>query len=220
MQKTIAFDIYGTLIDTEDVLTTLQTYLKEQANVVMETWRNKQLEYSFRRGLMNSYVDFSVCTSNALDYACLKHKTPLTADQKKTLLEEYKKLPVFSDVVTTLQRLKQENCQLIAFSNGSKGALTELLTNANILQLFDKVVSVEDVQSFKPSPVVYAHLLTEAASKIENTWLISSNPFDITGASYFGLNTIWVQRTDGSIFDPWEIQPTTIVANLNDIKFI
>ncbi|MCW2119620.1 haloacid dehalogenase type II [Flavobacterium sp. 7A] len=218
MQKTIAFDIYGTLINTESILQSLKIIDAQNATDIMETWRNKQLEYSFRRGLMNSYVDFSVCTANALDYACLKHGSVIDKAQKESLLQEYKKLPVFPDVVSTLEKLHKENIKLVAFSNGSRNAIIELLTNAQILHIFDKIVSVEDVQSFKPSPIVYAHLLKETDSEKSNTWLVSSNPFDITGAGSFGLQTIWVQRSDKSLFDPWEIQPSRIISKLDDIS--
>ena len=63
MKTTLAFDVYGTLIDTRGVLETLEKWLDTgDALSVSKLWREKQLEYSFRRGLMRDYVDFSVCT--------------------------------------------------------------------------------------------------------------------------------------------------------------
>ena len=48
---TIAFDVYGTLIDTDGVVSQLREWIGSQADVFSQTWRSKQLEYSFRRGL-------------------------------------------------------------------------------------------------------------------------------------------------------------------------
>ena len=70
MKYTLAFDVYGTLINTSAVFDSLEQMIGDQAKDFMETWRNKQLEYSFRRGLMNKYTDFSVCTKEALEYCC------------------------------------------------------------------------------------------------------------------------------------------------------
>jgi 2-haloacid dehalogenase len=66
--NTIAFDVYGTLIDTAGVFTLLEKLINTQATLFINTWRAKQLEYSFRRGLMKNYVDFITCTRQSLEY--------------------------------------------------------------------------------------------------------------------------------------------------------
>ena len=190
----------------------------EQAKPFMDTWRNKQLEYSFRRGLMNQFVDFSVCTKDALEYSCLFFKTKLTDAQKNALLNEYKVLPTFPDVKKGLQKLKEEGHKLYAFSNGSANAISNLLVNAKIIDLFDGVVSVEDVQVFKPSPKVYEHFNIKTNSTKETSWLISSNPFDVIGATSYGMKTAWLQRSSDAIFDPWNIEPTTIINTINELS--
>ena len=58
MKYTIAFDVYGTLINTSGVFQLLQKMIGAQALPFMELWRSKQLEYSFRRGLMGVLCRF------------------------------------------------------------------------------------------------------------------------------------------------------------------
>jgi len=65
MKYTLAFDVYGTLIDTSGVFNSLHQMIGEKAKIFMDTLRSKQLKYSFRRGLMNKYTDFSVCTKDS-----------------------------------------------------------------------------------------------------------------------------------------------------------
>lgn len=72
MAINLAFDVYGTLIDTRGVSDILEKKVGALAPTFMDIWRAKQLEYSFRRGLMNVYVDFSECTRNALNFTCLQ----------------------------------------------------------------------------------------------------------------------------------------------------
>ena len=218
MKYTLAFDVYGTLINTSGIFNSLEKMIGDKAKSVMDTWRNKQLEYSFRRGLMNKFIDFSVCTKDALEFSCQTFKVNLSDAQKEALMNEYKVLPAFSDVKKGLQTLKKDGHKLYAFSNGSKNAVSNLLINAEIIDLFDGVVSVEDIKMFKPSPLVYKHFNDKTNSSKLDSWLISSNPFDVIGATAYGFRTAWVQRTQESIFDPWGIEPTTIINSIEELS--
>ncbi|WP_072682009.1 haloacid dehalogenase type II [Arcobacter sp. LA11] len=214
MRPTLAFDVYGTLIDTNAVVTLLEKYIKDKAQLFSQTWRDKQLEYSFRRGLMENYVSFAVCTAQALDYTCDFYKISLTNEQKNELLSIYKVLPAFDEVQESLSKLKAEGFPLYAFSNGKADAVEMLLTQAGIRNLFLGVVSVDDIETFKPSPDVYAHFLQSAKAKANESWLISGNPFDVTGSISAGMNAAWIQRSSDTVFDPWEIKPTMKVNSL------
>ena len=211
---TLAFDVYGTLIDTNGVVDLLETMVGEKAKSFSQTWRDKQLEYSFRRAAMINYVSFAECTSHALDYTCAYYKEPLTQDQKNSLLAIYKVLPAFDEVKLALTTLQKEGYRLFAFSNGQSSAVENLLENAGIKDLFLGIVSVDDIKTFKPSPGAYAHFLRSADVQGEETWLISSNSFDVTGSISAGMKSAWVQRSTDAIFDPWEIKPTIIVNSL------
>ncbi len=217
MTYTLAFDVYGTLIDTTGVFHSLEKIIGSKAKTFVDTWRNKQLEYSFRRGLMDLYADFSVCTNDSLEFCCKKFKTELTEKQKETLMNEYKILPTFPDVKKGLMDLKLAGHKLYAFSNGSHTAIFKLLEHAEIISVFEGIISVEDIQTFKPSPDVYTHFCKKTQSKKSNTWLISSNPFDVIGAVSYGMKSAWIQRGPDSIFDPWGIEPTILINSLTEL---
>jgi len=218
MPTTLAFDVYGTLIDTHGVVTALQGMVGDKAREFSLTWRDKQLEYSFRRALMQNYETFSVCTSQALDYTCAYYKTALSDDQKNALLGLYRVLPAFADVRDGLVQLKEAGFRLFAFSNGAADALETLLRAAGIRDLFLGVVSVDDLKSFKPNPGVYCHFLRRSGSSGDSTWLISSNPFDVIGAISAGVKSAWIRRAPDAIFDPWGIEPTVTVSRLTDLN--
>jgi len=217
MSITLAFDVYGTLIDTHGVVAALQEMVGNKAEKFSRTWRDKQLEYSFRRGLMQNYENFAVCTSDALDYTCTYYKAPLTKEQKNELLGMYRALPAFKDVKEGLARLQAANFRIYAFSNGSADAVEALLTKAGIRDFFLGVVSVDDLKSFKPNPAVYSHFLRRSGASGSSAWLISSNPFDVIGAISAGMKAAWVQRSREAFFDPWGIEPTITVRSLSDL---
>ncbi|MEJ2142831.1 MAG: haloacid dehalogenase type II [Gammaproteobacteria bacterium] len=217
MVKTLAFDIYGTLIDTHGLTLTLQGMTGNKARVFSQLWRDKQLEYSFRRGLMRNYQDFSQCTRDALEYCDLSLGTGLNEQQKQTLLKSYSTLPVFDDVKEGLESLSASDNKLYAFSNGTQSAVEKLLANAGIEKYFIDIVSVDEIKTFKPNPDVYQYFLQCADSQAKESWLISSNAFDITGSISAGMNAAWLQRSPDMIFDPWDIQPTVTITNLQNL---
>ena len=217
MKTTLAFDIYGTLIDTRGVLDELHRLVGDQAPAFSQLWRDKQLEYSFRRGLMKRYDDFAVCTAQALNYCCQVFNTPLSDAGQQQLLAGYQHLPAFADVRQALDRLHAAGYPLVAFSNGSRQTVDALLQQAGLGDLFSDIVSVEEIQSFKPDPDVYYHLLRRIGQPCHTTWLVSGNPFDIIGARNAGLQAAWLKRDDQAVFDPWELEPTATVAGLGEL---
>ena len=217
MAITLAFDVYGTLIDTHGVMVSLEKHVGDKASEFSRTWREKQLEYSFRRGLMQNYENFAVCTSNALDYTSSYFKVPLSRKDKEELMGAYKVLPAFDDVEVGLARAKKAGFRMFAFSNGSADAVETLLKNANIRDYFIGVVSVDEMKSYKPNPGVYSHFLRRAGALGANAWLVSSNPFDVIGAISSGMRAAWIKRSPDALFDPWGIEPTLTVNSLSNL---
>lgn len=217
MAITLAFDVYGTLIDTHGVVVALEKHLGTKASDFSSMWREKQLEYSFRRGLMQNYENFAVCTHDALDYTCAYFKAPLSQKIREELLNAYKVLPAFDDAKEGLFQAKKSGYRLFAFSNGSAEAVEKLLKNADIRKYFIGVVSVDEMKSYKPNPGVYSHFLRKAGALGSDTWLISSNPFDVIGAISSGMWAAWVKRSPDALFDPWGIEPTLTVNGLSNL---
>lgn len=194
---TFAFDVYGTLIDTSGVTGALQKMLraKKKAADFADHWRQKQLEHTFRYGLMAHYRNFRVCTRLALDYCCAAYGAKLSEEQRDELMTAYLQLPAFDDAVAGLQQLKDAGAKMFAFSNGVPADLEDLLTQAGLLEFFVDVVSVDEVNTFKPSIAVYRHFLRRADDmEPSEAWLISGNAFDIAGARAAGWHALWLRR--------------------------
>ena len=119
----LGFDVYGTLIDTAGVTTLLQTMVGDKAVAFSNMWREKQLEYSFRRGLMQNYQHFAVCTRNGLDYTCEALGISLSEKDKTSLMAKYKVLPSFEDVKNSLPKLQDAGFRLEQLAGDSRGEL-------------------------------------------------------------------------------------------------
>lgn len=220
MSIALAFDIYGTLIDPHGVVGELRTHLGDGAAEFSRVWREKQLEYTWRRGLMRCYQNFGVCTRQALDYADEFFATGLDDSVKQSLMLAYRELPAYADVRASLATLKQGDRRLYPFSNGTAEMVDAVLQHAAIDSFFEDVISVDSLHTFKPNPEVYQHVIRIADLPAENCWLVSSNAFDVIGAVSAGMKAAWLKRFDGVVYDPWEIEPTCIIRSLEELPAV
>lgn len=179
-----------------------------------ELWRDKQIEYTFRRALMKEYKDFGVCTRQALVFAARALDIELSEEDQERLIEEYQNLRPFPDVLPGIRALKEKGHTLVAFSNGVEETARTLLDRAGVLSHLQGVISVDDVKTFKPDPEVYHYLALRLDTPPSETWLVSSNPFDVIGAKCAGLRAAWIKRNPDVQFDPWDIEPDLIAPDL------
>lgn len=217
MPHAIGLDIYGTLVDPLAIDEHLRPLVGERAESLSELWRAKQLEYTFRRGLMKKYADFGVCTRQALDFAAKSSGVEFSDDEKAKLMERYQDLRTFPDVVPGLEKMKERRHRLVAFSNGVEATARTLLEQAGVLSRLEAVISVDDVKSFKPDPAVYEYLARRCERPLDEVWLVSGNPFDVIGAKSVGMKAAWVKRRKKTVFDPWGVEPDLIVSDLEHL---
>lgn len=214
MPLTLCFDVYGTLIDPHGVVVELESMVGDEAAAFSNIWRSKQLEYTWRRALMNQYQPFPVCTRQALEFTMHSLGIKLDGAQQRTLIEAYDTLPAYADAKAGLDMLADAGWRLYAFSNGQADAVNRVLQHAGIAHHFHGTVSVDEIQTFKPHPGAYEHMVSRAGGDKACSWLVSSNSFDVGGAVSAGMKAAWIQRDPGLPFDAWEFQPTITLPSL------
>jgi len=213
----LAFDVYGTLIDTAGVVEQLADVVGDRARAFSDAWRQHQLSYAFRRALMRDYVDFGTCTAQALDFTAASEGVRLTHDERDRLLTAYSRLPAFPDAAPALERLAAVGVRAVAFSNGPAAPVSDLLQSAGLRAHLADVVSTDEIRSFKPDPAVYHHLLERVACRAQRVVMVSSNSFDVLGAKAAGLQAAWVRRSEAAVLDPWEVEPDLVVTDLTGL---
>lgn len=213
----IGIDVYGTLVDPIGIRDYLRPLLGAQADRFAELWRTKQLEYTFRRAAMGRYENFDVCTKHALAWVAASLQINLSDEAIARILERYRNLEAYPDAASGLAHLKQQGYILYAFSNGVESSLKHLLEQARLYTHLDGIISVDEIRTFKPDPRVYHHLAQRLGSALADTWLISSNPFDVIAAKAVGLKSAWIKRDVSAVFDPWDIEPDLVASDLNDL---
>jgi 2-haloacid dehalogenase len=188
-----------------------------QARAAAQLWREKQLEYTFRRALMRKYADFDTCTLQALRYVGASFGASLDEAEERALLESYLHLPPFPDVPTGLARLARAGHKLVALTNGTERSARAVLQNAGISEHLESVLSADRIGTFKPDPAVYALLGTVAGAPGQPRWLVSGNPFDVIGAKAAGVKAAWLRRDAQRSFDPWEFSADLVIGTLEEL---
>ena len=192
------FDAYGTLFDVTSatrIVANEEEYssFPNHSVKVSNSWRIKQLEYSWLRNIMHEYIDFWQITKDALDFA-LEENQIKNEKLRQRLLDVYWNLSAYPEAHDVLTTLKANNIQTGILSNGSNQMLNSAVVSANLENYLDKIISIDGIEIYKPDPKVYQMVIDQFNCKIEEVLFISSNGWDIAGASKFGFTTLWVNR--------------------------
>jgi 2-haloacid dehalogenase len=187
------FDAYGTLFDVNSAARSAQDSLGEKWQPLAELWRLKQLQYTWLRGLAGRHADFWQVTGDALDFALLTLKLEDPALRAR-LMNLYLMLTAYPEVPDTLTRLKAAGMKLAILSNGTPAMLAAAVANAGIAHLIDEILSVEEVQVYKPHPSVYRLACDRLNVVASGICFLSSNGWDAYSAKAFGLRTLWCNR--------------------------
>lgn len=187
------FDAYGTLFDFNSAASAARSDLGEDWQRISDLWRQKQLQYTWLRGLAGHHADFWQVTGDALDFALatLKLERP---SLRERLMDLYLKLATYPEVPETLRRLKATGRKLAILSNGTPAMLDAVVRSAGLEPLFDAVLSVEEVGVYKPHPSVYGLACERLKIDPSRICFLSSNAWDAFSAKAFGMRVVWCNR--------------------------
>jgi 2-haloacid dehalogenase len=212
--KAIAFDAYGTIFDVHSVIALSDQLFPGQGAALSQKWRTTQLEYTWLRSLMGTYVDFWQVTESALVFAGKSLGLELTASMRDQLMNAYLQLTPYPDVPLAVDRLA--HLPLAILSNGAPRMLKEVVDNAALSNTFDFLLSVDSVKIFKPHASAYQLAPSTFGVSVGEIGFVSSNAWDIIGATHFGFRTFWINRNKLPL-DELGFQPDRIVFTLGEV---
>jgi 2-haloacid dehalogenase len=229
LYKAVVFDAYGTLFNVHAIQELSETIFEGQGAAIAILWRDKQIEYT--RLITQSdphnpqgsqyYLPFRVITERALEFALKRLKLSYDASHVSALMAQYDELTAFPENLGVLQKIKSAGLTTAILSNGSPDMLASAVQSAGMVDCLDHVISVDAIKQFKTSPESYALVektfLKHGLTIDKNDVLfVSSNAWDIVGASWFGFKTFWVNR-QGLPFETIGNKPDFAGSNLNDV---
>jgi 2-haloacid dehalogenase len=210
----VVFDAYGTLFDVHSVVVECEWRFPGQGAEFSRRWRARQIEYTWLRSLMGRHEDFEAVTRSAAKAAAASLDLNLPPEVLQQLMQAYDRLTPFSDVPQTLAGLRDYRCAIL--SNGSRRMLAAAVANAGMTQHFDRLISVDEIGIFKPHPSVYGLVCKQWKIEPDEVAFVSSNFWDVAGATSFGFRTFWINRAKAK---PEELglEPVAVLGSLNEL---
>ncbi|WP_295893643.1 haloacid dehalogenase type II [uncultured Vibrio sp.] len=191
-QPTVLFDINETVLNLNSLRPKFHQYLGDESH--MDTWFAMLLHSSTVCLATSVNTNFKRLSQEALLILAGRLNKTLTDEECDDVLSTFASLSAHSDVVPALESLRSAGFNVVALSNSSQALLDAQLTNAGVIELFDRVISVESAGTFKPAPEAYHYALAELSVSGENTYLIATHDWDTHGALCAGLNAAFINR--------------------------
>ena len=217
--RAVLFDAYGTLFDVYSVGLVAEQLFPGQGQALGVLWRDKQIEYTRLVTTSNHgahYQPFWELTRAGLRYACKRLKLALAPEMELQLMNQYRHLSAFPENKDVLQALRARGIPTGILSNGDPEMLGIAVRSAGLEGLLDHVISVDAVRKYKTHPEAYA--LGEQATGLRAGQIafVSCNSWDALAATWYGYQTLWVNRYDLP-FEELGTQPVRTGSSLNDV---
>ena len=199
--KALAFDVFGTVTEwLEPVKDSLDLAVSAGGTVFDWTdftlaWRRRSLDMICEIG--KGSRDWEPMAK--IHLAALKELMPGTPlDEWDDLRagnvnHAWERLRPWPDAIPGLERMKA-NFTVAALSNGDMVLLETMAKNLRLP--WDRVLSAEMVQRYKPDPAIYAMAAEALGLGIGEVMMVAAHPNDLRGAAAAGMRTAYVPRPD------------------------
>lgn len=132
------------------------------------------------------------------------------------IMAGFLELPVHPDVPEGIQRMHDSGLRLVTLTNGATAVAERLLTSVGLGERFERYLSVDDADAWKPVRSAYEYAGRVCESPLERMLLVAVHPWDIDGAARAGMPTAWINRT-GMPFPSYFTAPTYTASGVDDL---
>ena len=204
----VVFDVVETLFGLDAVARALTSL--GQAGSTLDVFFTRMLRDAFALGCTNRYRPFAEFADSSLAVAA----PTLDDAQRGAVLSAFGELTAHSDVQPAFERLRSEGVRIAALTNGSATNTARLLDRNDLASFVEVVISVDEIQVWKPHPAPYQHALTRLDLPGDRVAMVAVHAWDTHGARAAGLVTGWASRLEGvyaAVFDPPDVQGADLV---------
>ena len=188
MIKAVIFDLDGVMVDSE--------------RVHIEAEKQTMLKYGVR--ISSEELRRYTGTTARFMFTELVEKYKLNTTFEKIFSEKEeilfklmeKNVQPTKGIIELLEKLKRENIKLAIASSSHKRLITYVLEKLNIVDLFDSIVSSEDVIYGKPNPEIFLRAANELNVNPVECSVIEDSKLGVEAAKSAGMKCVGYRNPD------------------------
>jgi 2-haloacid dehalogenase len=190
----VAFDVVGTLFSLDPLDAALrEAGLRDGA---VGEWFGRFLRDAMALDAARTYVPFRPIAAGTLEVMLAEQGRDHAAGVVDRVLGTMGRLPAQPQAREAFEHLRQARIRIIALTNGSAETTTRLLQQAALEDFVERVISIDEVQRWKPCRDIYLHAAKVVTVVPSALCLVAAHAWDIQGARQAGLTTAWVSHKE------------------------
>lgn len=214
--KVIFFDVNETLLDLGPLQASVGKALGGREDLP-PLWFSTMLHYSLVDTITENYRPFADIGVAALMMLAEQQGIPMDREAaREAIVGPFLTLPPHGDVKPALEKLAASEIEVVALANSAAGALRAQFENGKIIQYFDRRISTEEVQAFKPDPRPYRHALEIVGAAPGEAMMVAAHAWDLAGAKKVGLETVFIRRPGVTLY-PNVDRPDHVIDGLEQL---
>ena len=215
MLRVCVFDVNETLLDLRALDSHFQRAFGDSG--VRQQWFAQFIHNAFVATITDHYQPFGAIGAAALDMIAARRGITLSPADRTAILSEIKTLPPHPEARAALDRLRSAGFRLASLTNSTSEVAIAQLSHANLIDLFERILSADEVRRLKPAPEAYHYAAKQLGVEVGQIRLIAAHAWDIAGALSAGCAAAFVARP-GMILDPLAQRPDIVGANLDEVS--
>ncbi|USI90174.1 HAD-IA family hydrolase [Rhodococcus pyridinivorans] len=184
--EVVVFDVVGTLASLE----VIEDRLAEigQPREMLAGWFARLLRDGMALTLTGVYRPFLEVATSALQ---AHTHGAVTAEQARHVMGGFAETTARPDAAAAVSAASEAGFRVFTLSNGSIDSTRSFLERADLVAAVEQVLSIDEVQAWKPASAPYQHAAAVAGLAPEQLALVAVHSWDVHGAHRAGLGTGW-----------------------------
>ena len=214
MSPVIAFDVNETLLDLAALDPLFERAFGDAS--LRQMWFAQMLQVAFVGVITSNYVDFTSAQQASLAMLAERTGTDVDDATSSEIVGAMSTLPPHPEVREALVRLRDGGLRLAALTNSTREVAEAQVSNAGIGDLFEQVLSADEVKRLKPAPEPYRMVAERFSTDVGNVRLVAAHAWDVAGALAAGCSAAFVERP-GMVLSPIGPRPDVIGADIAEV---